>query len=116
MREAVSFIATRAREFLISLWRGRVCQLTKGEKKTRAKEREKDERTNERERGEEALMENVFALTTVEKKKGVERAKTAGGHTSRGCVKGWTLAPVRCPLDMLARPYGFYIRTLSFNF
>lgn len=49
-------------------------------------------------------MENVFALTTVEKRKGVERAKTTGHQPG----KGWTLAPVRCPPDMLARPYGFY--------
>jgi len=52
-------------------------------------------------------MENVFALTTVEKRKGVEGAKTTR-DTSRDCVKGWTPAPVRCPPDMLARPYGFY--------
>lgn len=29
-------------------------------------------------RKKEALMENVFALTTMEKRKGVERAKTTG--------------------------------------
>jgi hypothetical protein len=52
-------------------------------------------------------MENVFALTTVEKRNGVEGAKTTR-DTSRDCVKGWTPAPVRCPPDMLARPYGFY--------
>ncbi|KAL2725620.1 hypothetical protein V1478_008293 [Vespula squamosa] len=47
-----------SREFLISLWRGRVCQLTKGKK-------------------EEVLMENVFALTTVEKSRWVEKAERA---------------------------------------
>lgn len=50
MREAVSFIATRAREFLISLWHGRVCQLTKGKK---TKRRERGENELERERGRE---------------------------------------------------------------
>lgn len=49
-------------------------------------------------------MENVFALTTMEKGKGVKRAKTA---PVGGCGKGWTLAPTHCPPDMLARPYGF---------
>lgn len=49
-------------------------------------------------------MENVFALTSMEK--GVGRGWN-GPRLQRGCGKGWTLAPTRCPSDMLARPYGF---------
>lgn len=85
MREAVSFIAARG-VFNIALARTRL--------------------PADKRRKKEALMENVFALTTVEKRKGVERAKTTGHQP--GLRKGWTLAPVRCPPDMLARPYGFY--------
>jgi len=39
-------------------------------------------------------MENVFALTTVEKRKGVERAKTTGHQSGlrKGVDAGWRLS------------------------
>lgn len=77
MREAVSFIATRAREFLISLWRGRVCQLTKGEKKNES-ERERERRTNERE-GEGGRGVNG------ERFRSNDRGEKEGGGTGQDC-------------------------------
>lgn len=53
-------------------------------------------------------MENVFALTSMEKgEQKRDGSETGQDCTGRGCGKGWTLAPTRCPPDMLARPYGF---------
>lgn len=50
-------------------------------------------------------MENVFALTTMEKEgRGWNGPRTTPVEAAE---RGWTLAPTRCPPDMLARPYGF---------